>query len=118
MRPVKSLGAYEASNRKTLKMLEEELARYLSMLRETSDAESMLAASTVGSREHKEVATPLPPTNDAATPSTPMAETPPKDTKHKGKPKPATGSDASTGESSSATAIKPGRVAGGSGVDT
>ena len=100
-KPVKSLGAYEASNRKTLKMLEEELARYLSMLRETGDLEPMTAGPTVSSSEEKDVTTPRPPANDTATPSTPAVETPPKDTKHKGKPKPATGSDAP------ATATKP-----------
>ena len=106
-KPVKSLGAYEASNRKTLKMLEEELARYLSMLRETGDLEPMTAGPTVSSSEEKDVTTPRPPANDTATPSTPAVETPPKDTKHKGKPKPATSSDASMGGSSPATMTKP-----------
>jgi hypothetical protein len=45
-KPIKNLGSYEASNRKTLKLLEEELARYVCMLREAVVSEPLTAPST------------------------------------------------------------------------
>jgi hypothetical protein len=85
-KPVKYLGAYEASNRKTLRMLEEELARYLSMLRESGDLESMSAEPPVNPPGDREIATAHPPANDTAVPSTPAAEQRSKDQKQNGKP--------------------------------
>jgi hypothetical protein len=65
-KPFKDLGSYEASNRKMLKLLEEELARYLSMTAETGDPESM-SESSVTSPAADECVAARPPAEDAPT---------------------------------------------------
>ena len=73
---VKNLSTYEASNRKTLKMLEEQLERRDAMVRKMTEVESR---STVGAhdRREEELAAPDPATNSEARP--PQAATPPAD---------------------------------------
>jgi hypothetical protein len=102
-KPIKNLTGYEAGNRKALKVLEEELARYVSMLNETGDLESMTTNLTAGSLEEAEFAATQPPANDVAAPPASRATTPTKDRDRKDKRKTASASEPSAGEPALAT---------------
>ena len=86
-KPFKSLVSYEGSNRKTLKLLEEELARYLSMRAETGDLESVPTSPATHSPEAEGTAASHLAANDAGMPSLPSPQTPSTSTSRRAEPK-------------------------------